>query len=87
MADDQKALTLPSGDVAHIVTTDGDKTEIRSPRPSPPGSTVKAKLAGVACEFQLKVRNCKKKGDEFFIDGRVQNATRELKSALKSSDA
>lgn len=83
MSTPTRALTLTTGEAAEIVTTDGDKTEIRSPRPSPPGSTVRAKVEGVACEFQLKVRNCKKSGEHFLIDGRIQNATRELKTALR----
>lgn len=75
-------MTLPSGAAASIVETDGDKTLIRTPEPSPPGSTVRGRIPGVACEFQLKVRNCKKDGESFLIDGRVKNATREMKQFL-----
>lgn len=75
-------MTLLSGAQATIVETDGDKTLIRTPEPSPPGSTVRARISGVSCEFQLKVRNCKKEGDTFLIDGRVKNATREMKQFL-----
>jgi hypothetical protein len=75
-------MTLRSGAAATIVETDGDKSLIRSPQPSPPGSTVHARILGVTCEFQLKVRNCKKDGDAFLIDGRVKNATREMKQFL-----
>ncbi len=77
-----KTMTLSTGGAASIVETDGDKTVIRSPSPSPPGSTVRGRFEGVACEFQLKVRNCKKDGDSFLIDGRVRNATREMKQFL-----
>lgn len=82
MTEAKLSLTLPDGRLAHIESTDGDKTAIMSPQPSPPGSTVRARLEGVACEFQLKVRNCRKVGDLFLIDGRVRNATREMKAAL-----
>lgn len=78
-------MTLQSGASASIVETDGDKSLIRSREPSPPGSTVRARIAGVTCEFQLKVRNCRKDGDAFLIDGRVKNATREMKQFLSPS--
>lgn len=75
-------ITLPSGKCASIVMSDGDKTTIHSPEPSPPGSTVRGRVAGQPTEFQLKVRNCVRKGNIFEIDGRVMNATRELKATL-----
>ena len=78
-------LTLPSGALGTIVETDGDKSLVRSPEPSPPGSTLRGRIEGVSCEFQLKVRNCKKDGDSFLIDGRVKNATREMKQFLTPS--
>lgn len=78
-------MTLTSGEAATVIETDGDKTVIRSPNPSPPGSTVRGRFEGVACEFQLKVRNCKKDGEAFLIDGRVRNATREMKQFLTRS--
>ena len=78
-------MTLTSGAGATIVETDGDKSLIRSPDPSPPGSTLRARIEGISCEFQLKVRNCKKDGDAFLIDGRVKNATREMKQFLMPS--
>ncbi len=80
-------MTLPGGEAASVIETDGDKTTIRSPLPSPPGSTVRAKIEGVSCEFQLKVRNCKKDGDGFVIDGRVKNATREMKQFLTGKES
>lgn len=80
-------MTLPSGALATLVESDGDKSLIRSPEPSPPGSTVRGKIAGISCEFQLKVRNCKKDGDGFLIDGRVRNATREMKQFLSPNGA
>ena len=81
--DSRTQITLPTGDTAYVELSDGDKTTIASPLPSPPGSTVKGTISGVQAEFQLKVRNCKKKGDFFFIDGRTMNATREMRAALK----
>ncbi len=78
-------ITLPSGEQAFLLQSDGDKTTIKSPLPAPPGATVRGKVADLAVEFQLKVRNCVKKGDLFEIDGRTRNATRELKARLIQS--
>lgn len=80
-------ISLPSGNTARITETDGDRTTIESPEPSPPGSTVRGRIDGVQCEFELKVRNCRKDGDFFYIDGRTRNATREMKECLKAGVA
>lgn len=77
-----REMTLLSGAIAYLAESDGHKTVIRSPEPSPPGSVVRAKVEGLTIEFQLKVRNCRKDGDLFRIDGRMQNATREMKAWL-----
>ena len=82
--EDKIEFLLTSGKKAHVEASDGDKTTISSPDPSPPGSIVRGNIQGVACAIQLKVRNCRKKGELFFIDGRLQNATRELKTRLNA---
>lgn len=82
MSDSKIAIILPDGQLAHIESTDGDKTALLSPLPSPPGSTVRGRIEGVGCEFQLKVRNCRKVDGVFLIDGRLRNATREIKAVL-----
>lgn len=75
-------ILLRSGDAATLLSSDGHQARISSPKPAPPGSLVAGKLDGVATEFQLKVRNCYRDGDRFVVEGRTQNATRELKAAL-----
>lgn len=82
MNEETTRIELLSGKQARIVMTDGDRTTIESPDPSPPGSTVRGRIEGISCEFRLKVRNCKREGDGYCIDGRLQNATRELKQLL-----
>jgi len=82
-SDEKINFTLPDGQPAHIESSDGDKTTVACPVPSPPGSLVRGRIETVACELQLKVRNCKKKGELFYIDGRLQNATRELKAHIQ----
>jgi hypothetical protein len=76
-------FVLLSGEAAEILTSDGDKTTIRSPLSSPPGSTVRGRVAYIEQEFQLKVRSCRKLDDRFVIDGRAQNATRAIKVWLR----
>jgi len=78
-------ITLLSGKLAQLLRSDGDKTSILSPESSPPGSTVRGRIADMNIEFQLKVRNCIKRDDSFEIDGRVMNATRPMKERLATS--
>jgi hypothetical protein len=78
-------FALKDGSLAEVVQSDGDKTTIRSPLPSPPGSTVRGTVTGLTGEFQLKVRSCKKEEGAFVIDGRAQNATRAIRAWLTRS--
>lgn len=75
-------MTLLNGNTANVHRTDGHKVTILSPDPAPPGSVVRAKVEGIGAEFQLKVRSCHKEGEQFVVEGRTQNATRELKAWL-----
>lgn len=76
------AITLRQGKTAQLLETDGDKTVVASPIPSPPGSTLAGTIEGVATELQVKVKSCRKEGDLFRIEGRLRNATRELRDRL-----
>lgn len=77
-------ITLRQGGTAFLVETDGDKTVVASPLPSPPGSTLAATVEDVAGELQVKVKSCRKDGELFRIEGRLRNATRELRERLLS---
>jgi hypothetical protein len=76
------SITLPTGESATLVKSDGDKTTILSPLPAPPGATVRGRIDGCSVEFQLKVRNCVRKGELFEIDGRTRNPSREVRTLL-----
>ena len=65
----------------------GEKVTLHSPKPAPPGATVLARIDGVGCELQVKVRTCKKDGELFWIEGRTSNATREVLNWLKGPKA
>lgn len=75
-------IALRQGGTARVLETDGDRTVVLSPIASPPGSTLAGTLSGVTAEFQLKVKSCRREGDTFRIEGRLRNATRELKERL-----
>lgn len=76
------AITLRQGKTAFLIETDGDKTVVASPIPSPPGSTLAGTIEGAAAELQVKVKNCRREGELFRIEGRLRNATRELLDRL-----
>lgn len=75
-------IVLASGEAALVLSTDGDKTTLRTPRAFPHGSTVSGVVDGGGPAFQLKVHRCKQEGDSFRVDGRIRAASRELKRAL-----
>jgi len=83
-APERKGMTLPSGQPCVVVESDGQRAVIESPESSPPGSVVVAHVPGISVTFQLKVRNCRKVGEVFRIEGRTQNATREMRAWLSS---
>ncbi len=75
-------LVLQNGQRAEVLESDGDATTILSPAASPPGSTVVGRLEGIAFDLQLKVKSCKREGDGFRIEGRLRNASREVRDRL-----
>lgn len=75
-------IVLRQGGTAQLLESDGDKTVIESPVAAPPGATVVGQIEGLSAEFQLKVKNCKREGSGFRIEGRLRNATRELRERI-----
>jgi hypothetical protein len=78
-------LVLQNGQRAEVLESDGDTTAISSPTASPPGSTVVGRLEGIDFDLQLKVKSCKREGDAFRIEGRLRNASREVRDRLTGS--
>ncbi len=68
-----------SGDVA---ASADDLTTVRSTIPSAPGSRIEGELAEGGAPVRLKVHRCRKDGEAFVIEGRLLDATRELRTAL-----
>lgn len=84
----QKGLPfeLSSGGCGEVVAFAALRTWLISPAPFPPGSTLRGNMPGIACPLEVKVKGCKRlPGDgpaRFSVEGRLQNATREMLSHL-----
>jgi len=71
------------GQEATIVRIDGERIELDSSIPLPPGSTPQATLRGSGERVRLKVRASRRLADATFrVEARLLDATRELRSML-----
>lgn len=86
MTDDPRIpLTLNSGDDAWVLLSTGDKATLETPRAFPHGSTVIATIRGTEHALRLKVFRCKKVDEYFRVEGRLEGATRILRSLLSEA--
>jgi hypothetical protein len=80
------SITLPDGQHASLESSDGRSVRVHSPLSAPPGATLRARVSAPAESVEVKVRSCRRLPDSeppvFLIEGRLQNATRELRAAL-----
>ena len=74
-------ITWKKGGTADVVASADDLTTVRSTIPSAPGSRIEGELEGGAA-VRLKVHRCKKAGDAFVLEGRLLDASRELRTKL-----
>lgn len=74
------------GGEAELVAIDGDRVRVRSTIPSAPGSRIEGALAPTGKPIRLKVARCRREqgagGFEFEIDGRLLDATREVRAEM-----
>ena len=71
------------GGDANIVALDGDRVTLDSSLSSPPGSLFEGVLVNDGGTIRIKVRGCKKSdGERFRIDGRILDASRDLRTRL-----
>jgi hypothetical protein len=75
-------LRWKKGGEADVVASADDQTTVRSTIPSAPGSRLEGELAEGGARVWLKVHRCRKDGDAFVIDGRLLDATRELRTTI-----
>jgi hypothetical protein len=83
-----RLLSLPKGERAAIVSTDGDQVTLSSSVSSPPGSSLNATLE--AHSLLVKVRGCRRdpknpEGLPFTIDGRFVSLTKTQREAVLSA--
>ena len=72
---------LKGGD-ATIVAIDVDRVTLDSSMSSPPGSLVDGTLVNGGGSIRIKVRGCRKDGERFRIEGRILDASRDLRTRL-----
>ena len=71
------------GGDASIVTIDVDRVTLDSSLSSPPGSLLEGTLVNDGTTIRIKVRGCKKQdGERFRIEGRILDASRDLRTRL-----
>ena len=70
------------GGDANIVSIDGDRVTLDSSLSSPPGSLFEGTLVNDGGMIRIKVRGCKKDGERFRIEGRILDASRDLRTRL-----
>ena len=71
------------GGDANIVAIDGDRVTLDSSLSSPPGSLVEGTLVNDGGSIRITVRGCKKtEGERFRIEGRILDASRDLRTRL-----
>jgi len=77
------ALTcLDDSSPARVEKLIGEQIVLRAIKARPPGSTLIADLAGAQAPITVKVRACRREGDEFVIEGRLVNLSREQRLQL-----
>lgn len=75
-------LRWKKGGEGDVVASMDDLTTVRSTIPSAPGSRIEGELVEGGAPVRLKVHRCRKDGDVFVLEGRLLDATRELRIAV-----
>lgn len=75
-------VRLPSEGMASIVAIDGERVSLLSTRPSAPGCPLTGNMVEDGALLRVKVHRCRKQGERFLIEGRLIDATRQLRERL-----
>jgi hypothetical protein len=70
------------GGDASFVAVDVDRVTLDSSLSSPPGSLLEGTLLNDGGTIRIKVRGCKKEGERFRIEGRILDASRDLRTRV-----
>lgn len=74
-------LRLANEGTANIVALDGERVSLLATRASAPGCPLAGNLED-ATLVRVKVHRCRKQGERFLIEGRLVDATRQLRERL-----
>jgi hypothetical protein len=79
-------IVWAKGGAARVVTIAVDAIVLRSSVPSPPGSRIEGRLEGEPpATVRVKIHGSKRQPDgAFVLDGRVLDATREVRARLEA---
>lgn len=76
-------LRLPNDGVGSIVAIDGERVSLLATRASAPGCPLVGNLNDETL-VRVKVHRCRKQGERFLIEGRLIDATRQLRERLST---
>lgn len=74
-------LRLANEGTANIVALDGERVSLSATRASAPGCPLTGNLEDSTL-VRVKVHRCRKQGERFLIEGRLVDATRQLRERL-----
>jgi len=74
-------VKLQKGGDADLVLLDGDRVSLRSTQAFAPGAPLVGTLASSSL-VRVKVHRCQRRDDAFLVEGRLVDATRELRREL-----
>lgn len=75
-------LRWVKGGDASFVAVDGERVVLDSSLSSPPGSLAFGALVNGGDAIRIKVRGCKRVGERFRIEGRILDASRDLRTRI-----
>jgi len=74
-------LRMANEGTANIVALDGDRVSLLATRAAAPGCPLAGNLHDETL-VRVKVHRCRKQGERFLIEGRLVDATRQLRERL-----
>jgi hypothetical protein len=69
------------GGEARIVSLEGERVRLTSTTPAAPGTPLEGALEN-GTEVRVKVARCRREGDRFVIEGRLVDASREVRNTI-----